>query len=80
MTETPTSSGELTRHLTFKDVFFLSFGGMSPLLSILTYAAFAITLAGYDAPIVMIIGMFLVLVNGLSVFRHKQYGRSIESG
>ena len=67
MTETPTSSGELTRHLTFKDVFFLSFGGMSPLLSILTYAAFAITLAGYDAPIVMIIGMFLVLVNGLSV-------------
>ncbi len=67
MTETPTSSGELTRHLTFKDVFFLSFGGMSPLLSILTYAAFEITLAGYDAPIVMIIGMFLVLVNGLSV-------------
>ncbi len=59
--------GELTRHLTFKDVFFLSFGGMSPLLSILTYGAFAITLAGYDAPLVMIIGTLLVLINGLSV-------------
>ncbi len=67
MTETSPQNGELTRHLTFKDVFFLSFGGMSPLLSILTYAAFAITLAGFDAPIVMVIGMLLVLVNGLVV-------------
>ncbi len=61
------NKGELTRHLGFKDVFFLSFGGMSPLLSILTYGAFAITLAGYDAPLVMIIGTLLVLINGLSV-------------
>ncbi len=67
MTETSPQNGELTRHLTFKDVFFLSFGGMSPLLSILTYAAFVITLAGFDAPIVMVIGMLLVLVNGLVV-------------
>ncbi len=67
MTETSPQNDELTRHLTFKDVFFLSFGGMSPLLSILTYAAFAITLAGYDAPIVMVIGTLLVLVNGLVV-------------
>ncbi len=67
MAEPSDSKGELTRHLTFKDVFFLSFGGMSPLLSILTYGAFAITLAGYDAPLVMIVGTLLVLVNGLSV-------------
>jgi amino acid transporter len=67
MTEASDNKGELERHLTFKDVFFLSFGGMSPLLSILTYGAFAITLAGYDAPLVMIIGTLLVLVNGLSV-------------
>ncbi|MHB1440033.1 MAG: amino acid permease [Cuniculiplasma sp.] len=67
MTESSENKGELGRHLTFKDVFFLSFGGMSPLLSILTYGAFAITLAGNDAPIVMIIGTLLVLVNGLSV-------------
>ena len=67
MTETSATRGEFTRHLTFKDVFFLSFGGMSPLLSILTYAAYAITIAGFDAPIVMVIGMFLVLINGLSV-------------
>ncbi|MCL4341137.1 MAG: amino acid permease [Candidatus Thermoplasmatota archaeon] len=61
--------GELVRHLTFRDLFFLSFGGMSPLLSILTYGAFAYTLAGYDAPLVMIIGTALVLVNGLAVTR-----------
>lgn len=67
MTETSVSSRELKRHLTFKDVFFLSFGGMSPLLSVLTYAAFVITLVGRDAPIIMIIGMFIVLINGLSV-------------
>lgn len=67
MTETSSKQNELTRHLTFKDVFFLSFGGMSPLLSILTYGAFAITLAGYDAPIVMIVGTLLVLINGLVV-------------
>jgi amino acid transporter len=67
MTESSENKGELERHLTFKDVFFLSFGGMSPLLSILTYGAFAITLTGNDAPLVMIIGTLLVLVNGLSV-------------
>ena len=48
--EAGNGKGELVRHLTFRDLFFLSFGGMSPLLSILTYGAFAYTLAGYDAP------------------------------
>ena len=65
--EAGNGKGELVRHLTFRDLFFLSFGGMSPLLSILTYGAFAYTLAGYDAPLVMIIGTALVLVNGLAV-------------
>ena len=69
MSEQSTSRGELARSLGFRDLFFLSFGGMSPLLSILTYGAFAITLAGYDAPLVMVIGTLLVLVNGLSVTR-----------
>lgn len=69
MAEESTSKGDLARSLGFKDLFFLSFGGMSPLLSILTYGAFAITLAGYDAPLVMVIGTLLVLVNGLSVTR-----------
>ncbi|AAT43854.1 amino acid permease [Picrophilus oshimae] len=61
------AKGELKRTLSFKDLFFLSFGGMSPLLSILSYGAFAITLAGYDAPLVMIIGTLLVLINGVAV-------------
>ena len=69
MSEQSTSRGELARSLGFRDLFFLSFGGMSPLLSILTYGAFAITLAGYDAPLVMVIGTLLVLVNGLRMRR-----------
>ena len=69
MAEQSATRGELARTLGFRDLFFLSFGGMSPLLSILTYGAFAITLAGYDAPLVMVIGTVLVLVNGLSVTR-----------
>ena len=69
MSEPGTAKGDLTRQIGFRDLFFLSFGGMSPLLSILTYGAFAITLAGYDAPLVMIIGTLLVLLNGLSVTR-----------
>ena len=69
MVEEAASKNDLARTLSFKDLFFLSFGGMSPLLSILTYGAFAITLAGYDAPLVMVIGTLLVLLNGLSVTR-----------
>ncbi len=76
--EPQNSSKELTRRLGFKDLFFLSFGGMSPLLSIITYGAFAYTLAGADAPIVMIIGTLLVLLNGLVVT--KLSGRFSSSG
>ncbi|EQD59356.1 hypothetical protein B1B_08243, partial [mine drainage metagenome] len=40
MVEEAASKNDLARTLSFKDLFFLSFGGMSPLLSILTYGAF----------------------------------------
>ena len=61
--------GELTRHLTFRDVFFLSFGGMSPLLSLLTYGAVALSYGGPLSPLIMIIGTMLVLINGLVVMQ-----------
>ncbi|MHB8372933.1 MAG: amino acid permease [Thermoplasmataceae archaeon] len=60
-------SRELKRNLSFRDVFFLSFGGMSPLLSILTYGAVALAFGGLLTPVVMIIGTGLVLINGLVV-------------
>jgi hypothetical protein len=37
---------DLKRQLSFRDVFFLSFGGQSPLLSLLTYGAVALSLGG----------------------------------
>lgn len=43
--EAGNNRGELVRHLTFMDLFFLSLRGMSLLLSILIYGAFAYTLA-----------------------------------
>ena len=60
---------ELKRDLSFRDVFFLSFGGMSPLLSLLTYGAVALAYGGLLSPIVMLLGTFLVLFNGLVVMR-----------
>ncbi|MCL4356859.1 MAG: amino acid permease [Candidatus Thermoplasmatota archaeon] len=61
--------GELKRHLSFRDVFFLSFGGMSPLLSLLTYGAVALSYGGLIAPIIIVLGTMLVLVNGLVVMQ-----------
>ena len=63
------TSGELTRNLSFRDVFFLSFGGMSPLLSLLTYGAVALAFGGPLAPLIMVMGTLLVLVNGLVVMQ-----------
>ena len=60
---------DLKRQLSFRDVFFLSFGGSSPLLSLLTYGAIALSLGGYLAPIILLAGALVVLVNGLVVQR-----------
>jgi amino acid transporter/CBS domain-containing protein len=62
-------SKDFKRQLSFSDVFFLSFGGQSPLLSLLTYGAVALSLGGYFAPIIILIGTVVVLVNGLVVNR-----------
>ena len=48
---------DLKRSLGLRDVFFLSFGGMSPLLSLLTYGAVALEYGGPLAPLIMISGM-----------------------
>lgn len=61
--------GDLKRSLGLRDVFFLSFGGMSPLLSLLTYGAVALEYGGPLAPLIMIIGTLLVLINGLVVMQ-----------
>ena len=60
---------ELPRHLSFRDVFFLSFGGMSPLLSLLTYGALTLSYGGPLSPLIMIIGTLIVLVNGFVVMQ-----------
>ena len=65
--EKPTEAGELSRSLSFADVFFLSFGGMSPLLSLITYGAVALALGALLSPLIMLIGTSLVLLNGLVV-------------
>ena len=63
------SESDLPRHLSLRDVFFLSFGGMSPLLSLLTYGAVALSYGGLLSPPIMIIGTLLVLINGLVVMQ-----------
>ncbi|WP_338599316.1 APC family permease [Sulfolobus tengchongensis] len=56
------------RHLSFMDIVFLSMGGQSPFLSILTYGVETFIIAGFFAPIAIILGTLLVLVNGLVVY------------
>ena len=46
-----------------------AFGGQSPLLSILTFGAVAITLAGYLGPIAVLLATLVVLANGLVAHR-----------
>ncbi len=62
-------SKDIKRQLSFRHAFFLSFGGQSPLLSLMTYGAVALSLGGYFAPIIILIGAGVVLVNGLVVNR-----------
>ncbi|AGE74178.1 APC family permease [Sulfolobus acidocaldarius] len=59
---------EPKRHLSFTDIVFLSIGGQSPFLSILTYGVVALLYAGLFGPIAIILGTLLVLVNGMSVY------------
>jgi hypothetical protein len=51
----------------FVDLFFLSFGGQSPFLSILTYGVSAFLLAGSFGAIAIILGTLLVAIDGLVV-------------
>jgi amino acid transporter len=67
--ESTEQKGDLKRQLSFRDVFFLSFGGQSPLLSILTYGAVALSLAGYLGPIAVLLATLVVLGNGLVAHR-----------
>ncbi|TRM72990.1 amino acid permease, partial [Sulfolobus sp. A20-N-F8] len=59
---------EPERHLSFLDIVFLSMGGQSPFLSILTYGLAAFLYAGLFGPIAIILGTLLVLINGLVVY------------
>ena len=59
---------EPKRPLSFIDIVFLSMGGQSPFLSSLTYGLTVFLLVGAFAPIAIILGTLLVLVNGLVVY------------
>ncbi len=77
----PGSGGEasqgsgLVRALTFKDLVFLSFGGQAALLSLLSYATGVVIYVGYAAPLVIMLGTLVVLLNAVSVYGlSKRYG------
>ncbi|QGA67981.1 APC family permease [Sulfolobus sp. E11-6] len=61
-------SQEPKRHLGFIDIVFLSMGSQAPFLSILTYGVEAFIIAGFLAPIAIILGTLLVLLNGFVVY------------
>ncbi|PSN86086.1 hypothetical protein B9Q02_03665 [Candidatus Marsarchaeota G1 archaeon BE_D] len=60
---------ELKRALGLKETFFISLGGQSPLLSLLTYGAAVLSISGFFSPIAVLLGTLLVLLNGSVVSR-----------
>jgi amino acid transporter len=72
------NSNQLKRTIGFADIFFMSFGGQAPFLSMLTYATAALLLATFFSPIVLIIGTLVVLINGAGVYylskKHDETG------
>ncbi len=72
------SKSQLKRDVGFADIFFMSFGGQAPFLSMLTYATAALLLALFFSPIVLIIGTLVVLINGVGVYylskKHDEEG------
>jgi len=72
------STNQLNRTVGFADIFFMSFGGQAPFLSMLTYATAALLLATFFSPIVLIIGTLVVLINGAGVYylskKHDEEG------
>jgi len=50
------------------DLFFLSFGGQAPFISLLTFGTVMIIKAGIDGALAMLIATFVVLFNGLVVY------------
>ncbi|WP_337861110.1 APC family permease [Ferroplasma sp.] len=69
---------QLKRTAGLADIFFMSFGGQAPFLSMLTYATAALILTLFFSPIVLIIGTLVVLINGLGVYylsrKHDEEG------
>ena len=69
---------QLRREIGLVDLFFMSLGGQAPYLSMLTYATAVLLLALLFAPIVVIIGTVVVLINGLGVYflskKHDEEG------
>lgn len=60
---------EPKREIGLLDLVFMSLGGQSPFLSVLVYGVAAFILSGIFAPIAIILGTLLVLVNGLVVYK-----------
>ena len=62
--------------LSFVDLFFISFGGQAPFISLLTFGTVMIAEAGLAGSFTMLIATFVVLFNGLVVyFLSKRYKR-----
>lgn len=57
------------RVISFTDLVFLSIGGQSPFLSILTYGVAAFLTSSYFAPIAVTLGTVLMLFNGLVSYK-----------
>ncbi|MGC9071123.1 MAG: APC family permease [Acidilobus sp.] len=70
-------SAKLVRTLSLRDLVFLSFGGQAALLSLLTYATGVVVYAKLAAPVIVILGTLIVLLNAAAVYGlSRRYGET----
>lgn len=56
------------KSLSFSDLFFISFGGQAPFISLITFGTVMISLVGTAGALAMLISTFVVLFNGLVIY------------
>ncbi|BFI74687.1 APC family permease [Sulfurisphaera ohwakuensis] len=58
--------------LSFSDLFFLSFGGQAPFISLLTFGTVMIAMVGTEGAFAMLVATFVVFFNGLVIYYLSQ--------
>lgn len=58
----------ISKKLSLRELFFIALGGESPFISLISFGTFTVAIAGRNAPLAALIGLCIVLLNGLVIY------------